>query len=283
MGGSEAPLLGGGICHKYDASVKSGVHIYPCISSSFSSSVWKGKMPKWHPNLCLTSLLPFSWDSACQHTLWLPQPELPRSAWTVVRENFPAESRNGHVRVHGCALYKQASTQSLQTLTFTDNSFLGLKYTCLKKGKRKSYLVTGSAAHMSRIKDIGIWNPRIRAVGIRNTDGWNPESRGLESGIQDPCGFCYMGRVCSNLSAKHTDNIFFPNVRELLKRRRDHFLVFGGSIYIWVCNKMTTERLSDLAVIAMHANTVTIDRRLAYEKFVALLPRRMMASSVFAD
>ena len=32
---------------------------------------------------------------------------------------------------------------------------------------------------------------------------------------------------------------------------------------------MTTERLSDLAVIAMHANTATIDRRLVYEKFVA--------------
>ena len=46
---------------------------------------------------------------------------------------------------------------------------------------------------------------------------------------------------------------------------------------------MTTERLSDWAVIAMHANTLTIDRRLVYEKFVALLPRRMMASSLFAD
>ena len=39
MGGSEAPSLGGGIYHKYEASVKSGVHIYPCISSSFSSSL----------------------------------------------------------------------------------------------------------------------------------------------------------------------------------------------------------------------------------------------------
>ena len=82
------------------------------------------------------------------------------------------------VRVHGRALYKQASTQSLQTLAFTENSFLGLNYTCLKKGKRKSYIVTGSAAHMSRIKDIGIWNPRIRVFGIRNPGGWNPESRG---------------------------------------------------------------------------------------------------------
>ena len=33
---------------------------------------------------------------------------------------------------------------------------------------------------------------------------------------------------------------------------------------------MITERLSDFAVIAMHANTVTIDRRLLNEKFVAL-------------
>ena len=39
MGGIEAPLLGGDICHKYDANVKSGVHIYPCISTSFFSSV----------------------------------------------------------------------------------------------------------------------------------------------------------------------------------------------------------------------------------------------------
>ena len=89
--------------------------------------------------------------------------------------------------------------------------------------------------------------------------------------------------VCSNLSAKHADNIFFPNVGELLKRRRDHFLVFGESIYIWVRNKITTERLSDLAVIVMHANTDTIDRRLVYEKFVVLLQRRMLASSLFAD
>ena len=102
--------------------------------------------------------------------------------------------------------------------------------------------------------------------------------------------------LCSNVSEKHADNIFFPNVNFLkflkfspfclwgARKRTDHFsLVFGGSIYIWVRNKMTTERLSDLAVIAMHANTVTIDSRLIYEKCVALLPRRMMPSSLFAD
>ena len=39
IGGSEVPLLGGDICHKYDASVKSGVQICACISSFFFSSV----------------------------------------------------------------------------------------------------------------------------------------------------------------------------------------------------------------------------------------------------
>ena len=34
------------------------------------------------------------------------------------------------------------------------------------------------------MKGIGMWNPRIRTVGIRNPDGRNPESRWLESGIQ---------------------------------------------------------------------------------------------------
>ena len=42
---------------------------------------------------------------------------------------------------------------------------------------------------MSRIKDVGIWNPRIRTVGTRNPDGWNPESRWLESGIRNPEGW----------------------------------------------------------------------------------------------
>ena len=46
---------------------------------------------------------------------------------------------------------------------------------------------------------------------------------------------------------------------------------------------MTTERLSDLAVLAMHANSVNIDRRLVFEEFVTLLPGGMMASSFFAD
>ena len=70
---------------RYDASVKSGEQIYACNSSSFCSSVWRGKMPKCHQNPCLRSLLPFSWDDddrsthcGC-HSPRGSQPELQRS------------------------------------------------------------------------------------------------------------------------------------------------------------------------------------------------------------
>ena len=49
-------------------------------------------------------------------------------------------------------------------------------------------------------------------------------------------------------------------------------------IHTWLRNP-TTERLSHLAVIAMHTNAVTIDRSVVCKKFVALYPRRMTASS----
>ena len=96
----------------------------------------------------------------------------------------------------------------------------------------------------------------------------------------------------SSLLANHADDIFFPNVRELLK---DLAILPMGSteaersfscirrIHTWLRNTMTTKRLSDLAVIGMHANTVAIDRRLVCEKFVAQHPRRMTASSLLAD
>ena len=46
---------------------------------------------------------------------------------------------------------------------------------------------------------------------------------------------------------------------------------------------MTTERLSDLVIIAMNENAVTINRSVVCEKFVAPLPRRMTASSLLAN
>ena len=54
-------------------------------------------------------------------------------------------------------------------------------------------------------------------------------------------------------------------------------------IHTWLRNAMTAERLSDLAVIAMYTNAVTIGRSVVCEKFVALHPRQMTASLLLAD
>ena len=54
-------------------------------------------------------------------------------------------------------------------------------------------------------------------------------------------------------------------------------------IHNWLRNTMTIERLSDLAVIAVHTKAVTVGRSVVCEKFVALNPRRMTASSLLAD
>ena len=58
---------------------------------------------------------------------------------------------------------------------------------------------------------------------------------------------------------------------------------FMRRILTWLRIIMITERLSDLAVIAMYAKAVTIDRSVVCEKFVALHPRRMTASSLFDE
>lgn len=96
----------------------------------------------------------------------------------------------------------------------------------------------------------------------------------------------------SSLLVKHADNIFFPNTRELLKilatlpmvsteAERSFYCI--RRIHTRLCNTMTTEHVSDLAVITMHANAVTIDRSVVCEKFVALHPRRMTASTLLVD
>ena len=81
------------------------------------------------------------------------------------------------------------------------------------------------------------------------------------------------------LLAKHADNIFFPNVTELLKIIAVLPMRSTGAersfscirrIYTWLRNTMTTERLSNLAIITMHANAVTIDKCVVCEKIVAL-------------
>ena len=100
-----------------------------------------------------------------------------------------------------------------------------------------------------------------------------------------------LGCQNSKLLAKHADNIFFPNVRELLKiavslmgsTEAERSFSSIRRIHTWLRNTMTIERLSDLTVIAMHANTVTIDKRLVCDKFMAQHFRRMTTHSLLAD
>lgn len=52
-------------------------------------------------------------------------------------------------------------------------------------------------------------------------------------------------------------------------------------IHTWLRGTMTTERLSDLAVIAMHCHSlVRINRDQVCDKYIAMHPRRMMAASL---
>ena len=97
----------------------------------------------------------------------------------------------------------------------------------------------------------------------------------------------------TSILATHADNIFFPNVRELLKILA--VLPIGSTeaersfscirrIHTWLRSSMTTSRLSNLAVAAMHSHTtIPINRNQICERFMALHSRRMNASSLFID
>ena len=93
----------------------------------------------------------------------------------------------------------------------------------------------------------------------------------------------------SSQNRQHAKNIFVPNVREFLEilavlpmesTEVERSFSFMRRILTWLRILMITERLSDLAFIGKYANAVTIDRSVVCEKFVALHPRRMKASSL---
>lgn len=106
-----------------------------------------------------------------------------------------------------------------------------------------------------------------------------PLPSSLESGLfrwKRQAALDYESILVSSLLAKHADDIF-SNVRELLKilailpmgsTKAERYFSCIRRVHTWLRNTMTTEPLSDLAVIGMHANTVSIDRRLVCEKFV---------------
>ena len=66
-------------------------------------------------------------------------------------------------------------------------------------------------------------------------------------------------------------------------RRYIHFFKFGLAVFLFDLFLRDITFNESGAVIAVHANAVTIDRSVGCEKFVALHPRRMTASSLLAD
>ena len=66
-------------------------------------------------------------------------------------------------------------------------------------------------------------------------------------------------------------------------RRYIHFFKFGLAVFLFGLLLQDITFNESGAVIAVHANAVTIDRSVGCEKFVALHPRRLTASSLLAD
>ena len=62
----------------------------------------------------------------------------------------------------------------------------------------------------------------------------------------------------------------------------DHItkLLFHNRLHTWLRSTMTTERLSDLAVIAMHSNAVCLETEQICCAFMELHPRKMLGSSL---
>jgi hypothetical protein len=96
----------------------------------------------------------------------------------------------------------------------------------------------------------------------------------------------------STLLAVHADTIFFPNVRELLKIlavlpigscEAERSFSCMRRLHTWLRSTMSTERMTDLAVIAMHGHTIRLDKIQICQRFMALHPRRMKAASLFQE
>ena len=97
----------------------------------------------------------------------------------------------------------------------------------------------------------------------------------------------------ASIIASHAVGIFFPNIRELLKilaalpigsTEAERSFSCLRRLHAWLRSTMTTDRLSDLFVIAMHGNTiVALETERICRAFMELLPRRMTKPSLFGQ
>lgn len=93
----------------------------------------------------------------------------------------------------------------------------------------------------------------------------------------------------TSIVANHADNIFFPNIRELLiilavlpigSTEAERSFSCLRRLHTWLRSSMTTDRLADLAVIAMNDSWVNNDKQEICRTFMAKHPRRMAESFI---
>lgn len=93
----------------------------------------------------------------------------------------------------------------------------------------------------------------------------------------------------TSIIANHADEMFFPNIRELFKILA--VLPIGSTeaersfsclrrLHTWLRSNMNTERLSDLAVIAMNSSWVNVSTKQICHAFMEKHPRRMTEASI---
>ena len=96
----------------------------------------------------------------------------------------------------------------------------------------------------------------------------------------------------TSLLANHADCMFFPNVRELLKvlavlplgsTEAERSFSCVRRVHTWLRSTMSTDRLADLAVIAMNGQVVKIDRMEVCRRYMTANARLMASSSLFTD
>ena len=97
----------------------------------------------------------------------------------------------------------------------------------------------------------------------------------------------------TSIMASHADGIFFPIIHELLKilavlpigsTKAERSFSCLRRLHTWLRSTVTTDRLSDLSVIAMHGNTmIALETDRICQAFMELHPRRMTGPSLFGQ
>ena len=96
----------------------------------------------------------------------------------------------------------------------------------------------------------------------------------------------------SQLLSEDSDPIFFPNIRELVcilavlaigSAETERSFSCLRKIHSWLCTTMTSERLGNLGILALHGFDIDLNTSKICEQFKSIHPSRMCSPSVLYD